>query len=40
MYIPRICQEVIVDFYDGNPDCPIITGRVYKAEQMPPWTEI
>ncbi|QEW06048.1 type VI secretion system tip protein TssI/VgrG [Nitrincola iocasae] len=37
IYIPRIGQEVIVDFYDGNPDRPIITGRVYNAEQMPPW---
>ena len=38
IYIPRIGQEVIVDFYDGNPDRPIITGRVYNAVQMPPWT--
>ncbi|MFM9971955.1 MAG: type VI secretion system Vgr family protein [Burkholderiales bacterium] len=35
--IPRIGQEVIVDFLDGDPDQPIITGRVYNAEQMPPW---
>lgn len=35
--IPRIGQEVIVDFLEGNPDCPIITGRVYNAEQMPPY---
>ncbi|WP_294221606.1 type VI secretion system Vgr family protein [uncultured Shimia sp.] len=35
--IPRIGQEVIVDFLDGNPDRPIITGRVYNAEQMPPY---
>jgi type VI secretion system secreted protein VgrG len=33
--IPRIGQEVIVDFVEGDPDCPIITGRVYNAEQMP-----
>jgi type VI secretion system secreted protein VgrG len=38
IFIPRIGQEVIVDFYDGNPDRPIITGRVYNAEQMPPNT--
>lgn len=38
VFIPRIGQEVIVDFYDGNPDRPIITGRVYNAEQMPPNT--
>jgi len=35
--IPRIGQEVIVDFLEGNPDLPIITGRVYNAEQMPPY---
>src|SRR5260370_24400219 len=38
MQIPRIGQEVIVDFLEGNPDRPIITGRVYNAEQMPPYT--
>ena len=35
--IPRIGQEVIVDFLDGDPDQPIITGRVYNANQMPPY---
>ncbi|MBU2980574.1 type VI secretion system tip protein VgrG [Lentibacter algarum] len=35
--IPRIGHEVIVDFLDGDPDRPIITGRVYNAEQMPPY---
>ncbi|MCH9675442.1 MAG: type VI secretion system tip protein VgrG [Gammaproteobacteria bacterium] len=35
--IPRIGQEVIVDFLEGNIDSPIITGRVYNAEQMPPY---
>lgn len=35
--IPRIGQEVIVDFLEGDPDLPIITGRVYNAEQMPPY---
>jgi type VI secretion system secreted protein VgrG len=35
--IPRIGQEVIVDFFEGDPDQPIITGRVYNAEQMPPY---
>ena len=34
--IPRIGQEVIVDFLEGDPDRPIITGRVYNADQMPP----
>jgi type VI secretion system secreted protein VgrG len=35
--IPRIGQEVIVDFLEGDPDRPIIMGRVYNAEQMPPY---
>lgn len=35
--IPRIGQEVIIDFLEGDPDQPIITGRVYNAEQMPPY---
>jgi type VI secretion system secreted protein VgrG len=37
MTIPRIGQEVLVDFLEGDPDRPIIVGRVYNAEQMPPW---
>src|SRR5207302_4240425 len=37
MWIPRIGQEVIVDFLEGDPDRPIITGRVYNADQMPPY---
>lgn len=35
--IPRIGQEVLVDFLEGDPDQPLITGRVYNAEQMPPY---
>lgn len=35
--IPRIGQEVVVDFVEGDPDQPLITGRVYNAEQMPPF---
>jgi len=35
--IPRIGQEVIVDFLEGDPDQPIVTGRVYNAECMPPY---
>ena len=37
MWIPRIGQEVIVEFLEGDPDRPIITGRVYNAECMPPY---
>ena len=35
--VPRIGQEVIVDFENGDPDKPLITGRVYNALNMPPW---
>ncbi|HPA52781.1 MAG TPA: type VI secretion system tip protein TssI/VgrG [Thermoanaerobaculia bacterium] len=34
---PRIGQEVIVDFLEGDPDRPIIVGTVYNADQMPPY---
>jgi len=34
---PRIGQEVIVDFLEGDPDQPIVTGRVYNAECQPPF---
>ncbi len=37
MFIPRIGQEVIVDFLEGDPDQPIITGRVYNFDEMPPY---
>ena len=37
VHIPRIGQEVIVGFLEGDPDRPIVIGRVYNAEQMPPW---
>jgi type VI secretion system secreted protein VgrG len=37
IYTPRIGQEVIVDFLEGDPDCPIITGRVYNADQTVPY---
>jgi type VI secretion system secreted protein VgrG len=37
MAIPRVGQEVVVDFLEGDPDRPIITGRVYNDDQMPPW---
>ena len=35
--IPRIGQEVIVEFLEGDPDRPIITGRVYNTDNMPPY---
>src|SRR6266481_4755667 len=37
MHIPRIGQEVVVDFLEGDPDRPLITGRVYNAAEMPPY---
>ncbi|MEG7475691.1 type VI secretion system Vgr family protein, partial [Serratia marcescens] len=35
--IPRVGEEVVVDFINGDPDRPIITGRVYNEDSMPPW---
>jgi len=37
IHIPRIGQEVIVDFEEGDPDRPIITGRVYNGTHRPPY---
>jgi type VI secretion system secreted protein VgrG len=37
IHIPRIGQEVIVDFLEGDPDKPIITGRVYNGANTPPY---
>lgn len=37
IFIPRIGQEVIVDFLEGDPDRPIITGRVYNGDNTPPY---
>lgn len=36
IHIPRIGQEVVVDFLEGDPDQPIVIGSVYNADQMPP----
>ena len=35
--IPRIGEEVIVSFIEGDPDRPIITGRVYNGDKRPPY---
>jgi type VI secretion system secreted protein VgrG len=35
--IPRIGQEVLVEFMEGDPDRPVITGRAYNKLKMPPW---
>ena len=37
MHIPRVNQEVIVEFLEGDPDRPIITGRVYNGDQTVPY---
>ncbi|WPO93517.1 type VI secretion system tip protein TssI/VgrG [Buttiauxella sp. HR94] len=36
--IPRVGDEVVVDFINGDPDRPLVTGRVYNEASMPPWT--
>jgi type VI secretion system secreted protein VgrG len=36
MFIPHVGQEVVVSFEEGDPDRPLITGRVYNPDQMPP----
>ncbi|MCU0633507.1 MAG: type VI secretion system tip protein VgrG [Gemmatimonadaceae bacterium] len=37
IHIPRIGQEVVVEFQEGDPDLPLVTGRVYNAENPPPY---
>jgi len=37
IHLPRIGQEVIVDFIGGDPDLPICTGRVHNQNNLPPW---
>ena len=36
-FLPRIGQEVVVQFIDGDPDRPLITGAVYNAQNLPPF---
>ncbi|MFA0241191.1 MULTISPECIES: type VI secretion system Vgr family protein [Vibrio] len=38
-FIPRVGQEVLVSFIDGDPDQPIITGSVYNSKNPPPYKE-
>ncbi len=38
MQVPRIGQEVIVAFLEGNPDEPVIVGSVFNPETMPPYS--
>ena len=37
IHIPRIGHEVMVEFLDGDPDRPVITGRLYNTDCMPPY---
>jgi type VI secretion system secreted protein VgrG len=37
MILPRLGWEVIVEFLEGNPDRPIVTGRVFNGKFMPPY---
>ncbi|MDC0610749.1 type VI secretion system tip protein VgrG [Vibrio sp.] len=37
MAIPRIGNEVIVSFLNGDPDQPIVTGRAYQTKNTPPY---
>lgn len=37
MQIPRVGHEVIVSFLEGDPDRPLITGRVYNGDNAPPY---
>ena len=36
-FVPRIGMEVLVDFLEGDPDQPIVTGCVYNADNLPPY---
>ena len=35
-FVPHVGQEVMISYEEGDPDRPMIVGRLYNAEQMPP----
>ncbi|KAF0843411.1 type VI secretion system secreted protein VgrG [Methylovorus glucosotrophus] len=37
MHLPRIGEEVLIDFLGGDPDLPVCTGRLYNQLNLPPW---
>jgi len=37
IHVPRVGQEVVVDFYEGDPDQPIVIGRVQNELNQPAW---
>jgi type VI secretion system secreted protein VgrG len=37
MFLPRIGHEVLIDFIEGDPDRPVITGRIYTGANQPPY---
>jgi type VI secretion system secreted protein VgrG len=37
MFLPRIGMEVVVEFLEGDPDRPLVTGCVYNSDAMPPY---
>jgi type VI secretion system secreted protein VgrG len=37
IFIPRVGQEVLVSFLEGDPDAPVVVGNVYNSNQMPPF---
>jgi type VI secretion system secreted protein VgrG len=36
--LPRVGHEVLVEFYEGDPDCPVIVGRLFNGTTSTPWT--
>jgi type VI secretion system secreted protein VgrG len=37
LFIPRVDQEVVISFLDGDPDRPLIIGAVYNSDALPPY---